>query len=224
MANHLNVTSTYGVTLPSGAEAQSVKRDQKIETDKQLGTDGEYSHFSAHHTKQVDVTIDGIGPAGLAGVTSATVSAPATLKILKAEQKEANKGRATFTISATGHSSFDDGSGSDTPGSEPDVNSLVITSVTHAATQSVTKSTSVEDKVLLGADGKPLNRATCAKISSFSGDGKGDVPSALNLGTGGVGIAGLTGGKLIVTSLTDDQKNGEWNGYSFSGEHCHAAA
>lgn len=225
MANHLNVTSTYSVTLPSGAAAESVKRTRVIETDKLVGVDGEYSQFDAHHMMKVDVTIEGKGPAGLAGVTSATVSSPSTLKIVKAEQKESNKGRAGFTINATGFESYSDANaGNSIDGAEPDVNSLVITSVTHAVAQSLTKSRQVADKMELGGDGTPALRATCMRIDTFSSDGKGDIPSAVSIGTGGAGIAGLTGGKIIVTTLDDDQKNGEWNGYSFSGEHCPAAA
>lgn len=225
MASHLNVSSTYGITLPSGAVAESVKRSRKIETDKMVGTSGEYSKFDAHHTKAVEVTIEGKGPAGLDGVTSATVGTPSTLKITKAEQKEANKGRAGFSLTALGHEDYDDAdSAAAIDGAEPDIDSLVITSVTHAVAQTLTKSSSVTDKTELGVDGKPALRATCQKLNAFSSEGKGDIPAAVALGTGGAGIAGLTGGKLIVSQLDDDQKNGEWNGYSFSGEHCPSAA
>jgi len=225
MASHLNVTSTYDITLPSGAVAEKASRSQKIETDKLVGTGGEFTKFDAMATKVIEVTIEGKGPAGLSGVTSATVGTPSTLKILKAEQREQNAGRASFTINATGHVGYDDADAGETiDGTEPDVNSLVITSVTHAVAQSLSKSTSVTDVMEKGVDGKPALRATCMKLSSFSSEGKGDIPSAVALGTGGVGIAGLTGGKLIVTQLDDTQENGKWNGYSVSGEHCHAAA
>src|SRR4051812_19128708 len=105
---HYGITSYYGVTMPSGAIVQDASRSQSIEPSEVVGEDGEYVKADPLKTKKIDVSINGVGPAGLDAVVSGIVTSPATMTVIKAEQNEVNKGRATFTLSAAAFLAFSD--------------------------------------------------------------------------------------------------------------------
>lgn len=224
MAAHFNLATTFGVTLPAGAVPETADKTSTVETSKLVGTAGEYVKAAPLKTAKVEVSITGSGPAGLSSVVSGMVSAPATMTITGAEQGESHRGRATFTIKAAGHEAFTDGAGSSTEGTEPDIDTLEIVSVSYACAETVKKGRDITDLVLTGSAGTPFARGKCKEIGNFDIAGRGDLPSGVALGTGGAAIAGMTSGVLIATTLKLSEKAGDWNGWNVNGEHLRLAS
>ena len=228
MAHHIGITSTYGLTLPSGAIAQDARKVQTVGVSEVPGISGEYVKAATLKQKKVDVTVSGVGPAGLSGVTSGNVSPPSTLKILSVEQGEKSTGdnRATFSINATGMSSFVDAAG--TPdaagGGDPDEDTLGIVSVTLALSETLSCKSEVKDVNVPATDGTPGARATCCLKNSVSVRGRGDIPSSLMLGTDGLEVAAFTGGVMLVGKLEEGQKADDINDWSAEAQHYPSAA
>jgi hypothetical protein len=223
MAAHINLATTYGVTVPAGSVANSAEKTSTIDVSEVTGVSGEIVKADPLKVVKVEVSVSGVGPAGRATVTVGVV-APATMSVISAEETESNKGRVQFSIKAAGHEDFDDAAGSVTADDEPTVDTLNIVSVAYACAESVKRSVEVTDSVLLGSDGKPCDRAKVKKMGSFDVQGRGDLPAGVALGTGGVNVAGFSGGKIICTTLKESEKAGDWNGWGGSGKHYPAAA
>ncbi len=224
MGAHYNLNTTYGVTLPAGAVPQSAERNRTVEISEVVGTSGEFVKADPLKTAKVEISVSGVGPAGLSGVTSGNVSAPSSITINSAEQGEGNKGRSTFSIKAAGFETVTSTGGGGSAGSEPDIDTLEIVSVSYACVETVKRTANVTDLMQLGSDSTPFARGKCKRFTDFDIAGRGDLPSGLVIGSGGASLAGLSGGKLIVASLKEMEKAGDWNGYGGSGKHYHLAA
>ncbi len=223
MAAHLNLNTTFGVTLPSGAIAESAERMQTVEAIEVTGTSGEIVKALPAKTFKSDVTISGKGPAGLDLVTTGTISDPSTMTITSAESGETNKATSTFTIKASAHEAFTDGEGSGSAGDEPDIDTVEIVSVTYAVVESVKRTRDVKDMVLIGSDGTPAARGKVTRTGTFDIIGRGDIPGGIALGTAGAALASFTG-VVLATSLKESEKAGDWNGWGISGKHYPAAS
>jgi len=225
MSAQIGITNTYDITLDSEAVPQTVSRRQTVEVSAVMGVDGEYVLAKPLKTKTIEVMISGVGKGDLTGVTSAVVATPADLTKVSVEQGEANKGRASFTVTARGVSAFADPASANGSAAAAAIakGTIEVLSVAYALTETVTVTTKVEDKVATATDGTPGHRQTHAKMSSFSLRGKGDIPAGLALGTGGAAVKGLNGGVIIVRSLDDVQNAGDLNDWSAEGDHYPAA-
>jgi L-serine deaminase len=229
MAFHIGVTSTGGLTLPSGAIAHKVDKSSKVGVSEVLSTAGEYGKTDSLRIKQVDLTISGVGPAGLAGVTAATLGAPDTMKILRAQQDEKSTGdlRANFTINATAMEAFDEtaaGEGEGAGAAEPTADTLGIVSATFSLLESLSKTSEVKDVNVPDTDGTPGARGTCSKKNTATIRGRGDLPANITLGLAGMAIYGLTGGKTHVTQLDEGQVADDINSFGAQANHYPLAA
>lgn len=228
MSAHLNITSTiateYGITLASGAVADDASKTSSVEVSEVLSTDtAAVIHVAPLHMAKVETQVSGEGPHDLA-LTAGTVATPSTLTKISVELGETTNGRCTFTARAAGHAAFTDPA--ETPaevGAEPTIADLLVTSVEYSIVESVRRTSTLEDKVLAGTDGGPAARATCTPRRTFSIVGRGDKPAGLVLGTGGAEFVGATTGLVLVTSLMEGEKRGDWNRHSADGRHDLAA-
>jgi hypothetical protein len=225
MAAHLGVDTTFGVTKPSGSSVNKASRNTKIETFKTEGEDGEWLKYTAGRMKTVTVKLEGHGTAPLSAITAGDALTPATKKALTTTQGESNKQTpATMSIDHVGHEDFTDADAAEAaPSATPDLSTIEIVSVDYSLTENLTITTSVQDVMIADLDGKASTgfRATCGKESSFSMNGYGDLP--VSLGTGGAGVARLTGGKLIVSDTGEIENAKTCNQWSGSGGHCPSA-
>lgn len=224
MATHLGVTSTFGVTPPAAMEVTRATRNTRVPTYKTPGSNGEWLKYTAGRHKTVTVTLEGFGTAPVDAVAAADGITPATDTLQSARQGETNKqSPPTVTVVYPAHAAFVDADSAETaPSAEPDLDTVEIVSVSYSLTESLDITTSVQDKAIDGADGKPAHRAHFALESSFTLAGYGDIPVAL--GTGGAGIARLTGGILIVDNLDEIENAQDCNQWRASGGHCPAAS
>jgi hypothetical protein len=221
MAAHLGIETTHGITLDTEAVAQSVRRRQSVEVSTVIGVTGEYVLAKPLKTKRVEVTIQGVGKGDRSAVAAGVVADPATLSQISVEQTEINNGRASFTITAAGVAAFTDPATANGSASAASITkgTIEILSVEYALTESLTVTSQVEDKVATDSDGTPGYRAKHARMSNFSLRGKGDLPTGIDLGTGGAAVKGLNGGVLIVAELEEEEQASEINGWSLSGMH-----
>ncbi len=229
MGYHIGITSTGGLTLAAGVIPQSVDESSKVGVSEVIGATGEIVKSDSLRTKQVDLSISGVGAAPFASVTAADVPSPATMKILRCSQDETSTGdlRAKFSLSATSMVAFtDDGEGAGEGAGEagPDADTLGIVSATFSLMESLNRSTEVKDVNVPATNGAPGARATCTKKNSTSARGRGDLPANITLGLAGMGVFGFTGGKLHVTQLDAGQKADDINSWGASASHYPAAA
>lgn len=229
MSAHLNITSTistvYGVTLGTGAEADDCQKTQTVEIAELMGdADGEIALADPVNHVQIECTVSGDGPLGLS-ISPGTVADPTTLTVISKEVSEAPNQRCTFSARATAHDSFTDPDTSITSvGAEPAIADLEITSVEYSVAESVRRSAEVSDMVLVGTDGTPAHRATVTLRNPFSIQGRGDLPAGVGLGTGGANFAGATTGKVVVGTLTEGEKRADWNRWSVDGNQYQSAS
>jgi hypothetical protein len=229
MAHHIGVTSTYGVTLPAGAIAQNASKSQNVDVSEVPGDDGEIALASPLRANKVDVSVSGVGPAGLDAVTAGNVALPATMTILSVEQGEKSSGdnRATFSINATGMEAFTEtavGTPDAAGAGDPDEETLGIVGITMSLSETYSERREVNDVNAPATNGAPGARAKCNVRSSFSVRGKGDKSAALTMGIDGIAPAGISTGKTIVRQLVENQAAQELNGWGAEAMNYPAAA
>lgn len=229
MAYHIGITSTHGITLQAGAIANAVDKSSKVGVSEVTGVAGETVKTDSLRINQVDITISGVGPALLSGVTSADVTVPSTLKLLRAQQDEKSTGdlRAMFSRTYTGMVAFDESAAGEDEGAgeaEPDADTLGIVSATFTLLESLSKTSEVKDVNVPATNGAPGARATCLKKNTASVRGRGDLPANITLGLSGMAVYGLSGGKTHVTQLDEGQKADDINSFGAQASHYPLAA
>jgi hypothetical protein len=225
MAHHLNIDTTYDVTVPANSEAESATRTQTVELNELLdsGT-GEIISLKPVNVVNIEVSVEGEGPAALT-ITAGTIADPSTVSQISVEITEAPNSRCRFSIRATAANAFTDpGTAEESVGAEPTVADLVITSATYSVLESVRRSVTLEDKVLIGTDGTPAARETCTRRKPFSISGRGDLPAGPALGTGGAEFAGAATGVTCVGVLRESERRADWNGWGVDGLNAPGAA
>lgn len=225
MATHINVANTYGVTVPTGSEAESATRTQTVEINELLAEDtGEVVSAKPVNMVSIEVAVEGDGPFGLT-LTPGTVADPETITVVSVEVTEAPNRRCRFSVRATGSDAFTDpGTAEESVGAEPTIGDLEITSVTYSVAESVRRTATIDDKVLVGTDGTPANRATCTVRKPFSIVGRGDLPAGVALGTGGAKFTGAATGVTVAGTLTENERRADWNGWGIDGANYPSAA
>lgn len=224
MAAHLNITSTiatvYGVTLGTGAEADDCEKVQTVGVAELAGdSDNEIVKATPHLMAATECTVSGDGPATLA-LTPGAVATPSTLTLIEVEVSESPNNRCTFTARAAGHAAFTDPAATVSEvGAEPAIGDLEVKSVEYSIAESVRRTSSVQDMVLVGTDGTPAARATTRKTRTFDIAGRGDLPAGVALGTGGAAFTGGDTGIVVSTTLRTGEKRGDWNRWGNSGNH-----
>ena len=226
MPGTFGIDTTYGITV-AAAETQTVDRDQSVEVSELRGGEaGEIVKASTTHIKRVTVDINAIGNADASLVAIGNVSSPASMEVLTVEQGERVNGRPTVMIKGVAQIGVDDADGGASGGGAggPSEDTLEVVSVSYSLAQDVKIGFNVDDEMLPGADGHPALRQKTKQVNKLEFSYAGDVPSGLALGSGGASASGLTGGKVLMTSLKDKQEVGKWNTGSASGNHYPAAA
>ena len=224
MSAHLNITSTiateYGVTLASGTEADDVSKTTTVEISEVLGADdAEIVLADPVNMAMVETSLSGDGPHALT-LTPGAIATPATLTTVSVEVSEAPNSRCQFSIRASGALSFTDPDGTAADvGAEPTIADLTITSAEYSIVESIRRSSTVEDKVLPGTDGTPAARGTHTRRRPFSIAGRGDKPAGVVLGGGGAEFVGATTGKIVVGTMLEGEKRGDWNRWGADGSH-----
>lgn len=229
MSAHLNITSTiatvYGVTLATGARADDCQKTQTVEINELLEhDDGEIGLLDPVNTVNIESTVSGDGPHGLA-LTPGTVATTSTLTTVSVDVTESPNNRCNFSVRATGADSFTDPDATPADvGAEPTIADLKITSVAYSIAESVSRSSTIDDMVLTGTDGTPAARETVTQRRPFSIQGRGDLPAGVALGGGGATFKGATTGKVVSGSLMSGEKRADWNRWSNDGMHAPAVA
>ena len=230
MAAHINIladtfAANYGITLGTGAEAESASATTTVAVSELLDSaTAAINEVAPIHHAEKRTQVDGEGPASLT-LTAGSVATPATLTVLSREVTEAPNARCRFSVQAQGEIAFTDSVG--TPGAggaEPTVSDLEITSVAYTIAESVRRSVTIENKVLVGTDGTPAARATCTVRKPFSIVGRGDLPAGVALGTGNAEFTGGDTGVTVVTSLRESERRADWNGWGADGTNYPSAA
>ena len=225
MATTIGITSTYGVTLGSGAIAQKVDRTRSLEASEVIGVDGEGALVKALPLMKTDVSISGIGLSTLAGVVVGTIGTPADISIVSATQSESNNGRATFDIKASGVAAIPAASNGGSAGSAaPDEHTVNIVGVAYSLTQECSVSAEITDLVVQATDGTAGFRALFGKRLTFNASGKGDIPSNVGIGAVGAKHFSVSGGATLTTTLTDTQEARGVQGWSFDAMNLPSAA
>lgn len=230
MATHINIladtfAANYGISLGSGAEAESATATTTVAINELIDSaTAEVIAAAPINHAEKRTQVDGEGPATLT-LTAATVGTPATLTIISKEVTEAPNSRCRFSVQAHGDLAFADSS--DTPadvGAEPTISDLEITSVAYSIVESVRRSVTIENKVLVGSDGTPANRATCTIRKPFSISGRGDLPAGVALGTGNVEFTGGDTGLTLAGTLRVGERRADWNSWGVDGTNYPSAA
>jgi hypothetical protein len=228
MSAHLNITSTiattYGVTLASGTVADDAQKTSTVEISEVLSAAAaEIIHADPVNVASVESSVSGDGPHSLT-LTPATVADPATLTVVNVELTEVPNDRCKFSVKAAGSLPFVDPDGeAGEVGAEPTLADLKPVSVEYAIVESVRRSSTLEDKVLIGTDGTPAARGTITRRRPFAIAGRGDKPAGVTLGGGGAEFVGAATGKVLVGTLMEGEKRGDWNRWSADGQHYLAA-
>lgn len=225
MAAHLNIDTTYGVTVPTNSEAESATRTQTVEINELLDSaTAEIVSLKPVNVVNIEVVVEGEGPAGLTG-TAGVISDPSTVSVISVEVSEAPNARCRFSIRATAADGFTDpGAAEESVGAEPTVADLEITSVTYSIAESVRRSNTLEDKVLIGSDGTPAARETHTRRKPFSINGRGDLPAGVALGTGGAKFTGAATGVTVAGVLREFERRADWNGWGVDGMNAPGAS
>jgi hypothetical protein len=225
MSAHLNVLSTYGVTVPSGSETESATKTTTVEISELLAA------ATAHvidakpvNIGRVEVQVDGEGPVGVT-LTPGTIANVSTVTLVGADITEQPNQRCRFSLRGAASIAFSDPEGTSADvGDEPEVTDLEVTSVTYSIVESVRRSVTLEDQVLVGTDGTPAARGTLTERRPFAIAGRGDKPAGVALGTGGAEFAGADAGLTIVGVLRESERRGDWNGWGADGTQYPQAA
>lgn len=230
MATHINIladgfSTKYGVTLASGAEAESATVTTTVAINELIDSaTAEVIDAAPIHHAEKRSQVDGDGPASLA-ISAASVATPATMTVISADLSEAPNARCRFSIQAHGDLAFTDSAGTPSDvGAEPTVSDLEITSVEYSIAESVRRTASLENKVVVGTDGTPAARATCTKRIAFSINGRGDLPAGVALGTGNVEFIGADTGLTLAGTLREFERRADWNGWGVDGTNYPNAA
>ena len=161
MSAHLNIdastfAATYGITLGTGAEAESATATTTVAINELLDSaTAAVNAVAPIHHAELRTQVDGEGPASLT-LTAATIATPATLTVISSEVTEAPNTRCRFSIQAHGDLDFADSAGvQSSVGAEPTISDLEITSVAYSIAESVRRSVTIENKVLVGSAGTP---------------------------------------------------------------------
>ena len=230
MATHINIdastfAATYGITLGTGAEAESATATTTVAINELIDSaTAEVIAAAPIHHAEKRTQVDGEGPASLT-LTAATVGTPSALTILSREVTEAPNARCRFSVQAQGEISFTDSAGTPSAvGAEPAIGDLEITSVDYSIAESVRRSVTIENKVLLGSDGAPAHRATCTVRGPFSISGRGDLPAGVALGTDNVEYSGSTTGVTVAGTLRVGERRADWNSWGIDGTNYPSAS
>jgi len=218
MSAHLNVLSTYGVTVPSGSETESATKTTTVEISELLeAATADVIDAKPVNIGRVEVQVDGEGPVGVT-LTPGTIANVSTVTIVGADLTEQPNQRCRFSLRGAASIGFSDPeTAGATVGAEPTVGDLEVTSVTYSIVESVRRGATLEDQVLVGTDGTPAHRGTITERRPFSIAGRGDKPVGVVLGTGGVAYTGADTGLTIVGVLRESERRGDWNGFGADG-------
>jgi hypothetical protein len=225
-AAHIGVTRLFGVSLPSGSEAQDSSQTRTLKTYPLPGANGEVVRFFPAKQIEKKVAVNYIGAASITEVTVAQDLDPTTIKITEASSDEKNEGLPTMTLSASGSEAFTDGSGDQigTGADEPSAATLNLRSISIALGQSVKRSVKIKDVRVVGGDGVDAWRGTCTKMLDFSVDFKGDLPAGIALGTEGAGVYGISNtGVTLLTEIVEKDMHDDVNSGSYKGENAPSA-
>jgi hypothetical protein len=228
MSAHLGITSTiattYGPTLASGTVADDCMKTTSVEVSEVLSAStGAIIEADPVNISRIETNVSGEGPHSLT-LSAADIATPSTLTVVNVEITEAPNARCQFSIRSAGVVAFvDDPATPAEVGAEPTIADLKVKSVTYSIVESMRRSSSLEDKVLVGSDGAPAARGTITPRRTFDITGRGDKPAGLVLGSGGAEFVGATTGKVIALSVMEGEKRADWNRYSASGQHYLAA-
>ena len=218
MGAHYNLDTTFGVTIAGAATPETAEKTSTLEVSEIVGTSGEIALVKPHKTAKVEVTVTGKGQAPMSSVTIGTVGTPGEMTILSAEQGEANKGDATFSVKAVGYETFTDNQGSPdtTDTTEPDIGTINIVSVSYAVAESVKRTREVTDLALFDSKGLIAYRAKTKLVIPFDIMGRGDLPAGIALGMNGASAINMP--VAVATQVKLTEKAGDWNGWGVSGK------
>ena len=90
-----------------------------------------------------------------------------------------------------------------------------ITSATGTLLESIEWEKKVEERVIKNKDGGFGEGKAFDPVIEFSVKGRGDT--AMEVGLGAAGIAGITGGATIITNVKQGQKNDDFESFEYSG-------
>ena len=99
------------------------------------------------------------------------------------------------------------------------LDNIGIQSVDLTLAESVEVTRKVDTKPLLDSQGRFADGKAFDPTMEFSMKGRGDLPAGIAVGTNDVGIASISGGVTIVTSVKEGQKNDDWNTWECSGQN-----
>jgi hypothetical protein len=99
------------------------------------------------------------------------------------------------------------------------LDNIGIQSVDLTLAESVEVTRKVDTKPLLDKQGRFADGKAFDPTMEFSMKGRGDLPAGIAVGTNDVGIASISGGVTIVTSVKEGQKNDDWNTWECSGQN-----
>jgi hypothetical protein len=225
MSAHMNVTDTYGVTLPANAEAQSAERTKTAAVVPTTGADGEIAKLQLAPMVKEEIKIDYVGAPAFADVASTDPITTSTVTPIKAGMTENNSKPNAGTVEATKYSSLGSaGNGTGVGAGDTDIGTIIIKSVTTTLVESVQRDVSVEEKIVPATNGTPGYRGSAGRKGTFAVRFRGDIPSGISLAVGGAGIYGFTGGVIVVSKLMENQKAGDVNGGEYSGEWAPSAS
>ena len=230
MATHINITgnmtSSYGLTLGTGAEAEDVSDTSTVEAVELIDqSSGEVVKVAGANIKRREVQVSGDGPQDLTAAAVGSVGTTSTLTIISNEVSEAPNQRCRFSITMAGHAAFTDpGTSVGATGAEPTISDLEITSVAYTIAESIRRTYAVQDLVLVGTDGAPEARHRVGLVGTFSVQGRGDLPGSTAIGTGGAAFTGGNTGIVFVTSQMEGERRRDWNRWSVDGSHYKSAA
>ena len=104
------------------------------------------------------------------------------------------------------------------------LNAIGIQSIELTLAESVERTAKVETAAVNNYLGGFGHAATYDPTTDFSVSGRGDLPAGLAVGISGDGIDGLfTAGTTIVTSVTESERNDDFNSWELSGTNYPAA-
>ena len=211
MPAHIGVLSSF-LPAPAGGYVHESTRETSIEVDPVKDSNGVTVAADLKPLVTMKVTIKGVGDPGLASVAAGAINT-GTLFIVSAKRSETNEKRPEFEISAVGYSNLR----IITRAMPADFTKIGIQSVGITLAQKFDIEKKLEDKVLLDQNGQFVQGDARDPMFEFSIEGKGDLPAGLVVGSGGVSIQDIGGGKTIIKQITETEKNDDWNEWKASG-------
>lgn len=214
-----------GLTFPATSEIDSISRSLAVEIAELMAQDtGAFILADPVNVAKQTLQVSGDGPHGIT-LTEATIADPSTMTATNVQTSEKPNGRVTFSVSASAEVAFTDPAATvGSVGAEPSITDLEIVSVEYSVAESVSRTYEVTDLTLVGTDGTPAARATLSEKGTFSISGRGETPVGVAAGTGGAAFVGGSTGIVVANNFTENEKRGDWKGWSVSGNHYKAAA